>query len=785
MILLSSLMVEASPIDSLQAAIVATNHFKLHADQFSGIEFAYKQQAAGTKDVLYYVFNHKNDKGFVMVVADDASVPILGYSLESKFSTDNQPPAFTAMLDNRAKEINYIKEKQLVATESIKMQWQNLMKLNPNTMEVEKRGEPVGPLLTTTWNQAPYYNDKCPKNAQGQAVTGCVATAMAQIMNYWKYPKTGIGSHSYTSANYGTLQANFATTYYDWANMPTSLNASSSVASINAVSTLMSHCGISVDMNYSVSGSGAFTYLMAQSLKTYFGYDQAVTEVSRNGRSDAEWIDILTKQLDARLPMEYSGFGSGSNAPGHSFVCDGYDAAGKFHFNWGWGKSYDGYFAINALNPDGQHDYTQKQQVVINIKPATKAVAYTMSVTSPNAGAKLIGNTSTNITWTSNVTGNVKLEILKGGVYVASTTIANSGTFNWSVPNNWIDGNDYAVRISSVDMPSVTATGGLFSINKAVVYTMTILSPKAGDKFIGNTNMSIKWSSNVTGDVKIDILKSGVVMASSILGNTGSASWLVPNIDANDYAVRISSVDMPSVTATSGLFTIVKAATTNLQFSKPLVVNPIAALVGKPISITFGVTNLSTAIFQGTLAVSLYDKNGNFIQYIANTPVQLGSNMPINYAYNTILSNAPGDYLIGVAAFNPATQLWSNVGTSIRIVLTKPAALAANVVSVIQNDNEKDQVVTTRANNTAQNEAFSTNTQAYPNPTKGELTIETPNDATIKQMLLMDVTGKVLQNINEPSNHFTMDLSPYQAGIYLLHITSDKGITTKKISVVK
>jgi hypothetical protein len=218
----------------------------------------------------------------------------------------------------------------------------------------------VSPLVQTKWDQSPYYNNLCPyDNSKGErTVTGCVATAMAQVMNYWEYPKKGTGFHSYNHSKYGTLNANFGSTTYDWANMPNELTSSSSTVQKNAVATLMYHCGVSVDMDYNVSsegGSGAYvissrspvTHCTEYALKTYFGYKTSIQGVQKADYTTTNWKNLLKAELDASRPIVYAGFGDG----GHCFVCDGYDNNDYFHFNWGWGGLYDGYFALNALIP--------------------------------------------------------------------------------------------------------------------------------------------------------------------------------------------------------------------------------------------------------------------------------------------------------------------------------------------------------------------------------------------------------------------------------------------------
>lgn len=208
-------------------------------------------------------------------------------------------------------------------------------------------------------------------------MAGCVATAMAQVMKYWNWPDTGVGQHGYDSYIYGELSANFGATAYDWANMPTTLTSSSSAVQVNAVATLMYHCGVAVEMGYGVEGSGIGGGIMynnsfdapspVNALRTYFKYSPASTNVRRTDFTSDEWAALIKNEIDHRRPVLYSGIGL---LAGHEFVCDGYDTTGYFHFNWGWSGAADGYFTFSSLNPSGM-DFSNSQSAVIGIEPDT------------------------------------------------------------------------------------------------------------------------------------------------------------------------------------------------------------------------------------------------------------------------------------------------------------------------------------------------------------------------------------------------------------------------------
>lgn len=338
---------------------------------------------AAQKFIPFYVFS--NDfQGYVIVAGDDRVTPILGYADEGVFNADNIPPSMQKWLEGYKAEIRYVIENDIAASPEIQSEWLALrsgLKMKSQTLAAS-----VAPLIATRWDQSPYYNEMCPYDISGErTVTGCVATAMAQVLKFWNYPEIGSGFHSYNHIAYGTLSANFGSTAYGWTSMPNQLTASSSTAQKNAVATLMYHCGVSVEMNYNIAsegGSGAMTICSGYSdctvsaedaLKTYFGYKTSLQGVHKSDYTATGWTDLLKTELDAGRPIIYAGRG---DEGGHCFVCDGYDNNSFFHFNWGWSGQNDGYFALSALNPGsggaggGSYNFTDAQRAIIGIEPA-------------------------------------------------------------------------------------------------------------------------------------------------------------------------------------------------------------------------------------------------------------------------------------------------------------------------------------------------------------------------------------------------------------------------------
>ena len=309
----------------------------------------------------FYVFNTTN--GFVIVSADDCVTPIIAYSHEGRFNPDNVPVQMEDYLQDFVARIQYGIENHIEADATTARQWE-LVKATGRLNE-QKNAKAVAPLLTEKWHQGCFYNSLCPAMSGpcDHTEVGCVAVAMGQIMHYWNYPTTGWDSHSYSNAGV-TLSADFGNTTYDWDHMPDSLTESSSDAEIEAIATLLYHCGVSVDMYYTQNGSGASSSDVPKAMVRYFSYSKKVHLEKRSKHNDEEWLSLLKSNLDQQRPVYYTGSG---NQGSHAFVCDGYDDNDMMHFNWGWGVA-NGYFALGNLNPNG-YAFNRNQAAILDIIP--------------------------------------------------------------------------------------------------------------------------------------------------------------------------------------------------------------------------------------------------------------------------------------------------------------------------------------------------------------------------------------------------------------------------------
>lgn len=327
-----------------------------------------------------YVFNHA-DGGFVIVGGDQAAAEILGYSEEGSFQYDQLPPQMQWWLGQYDKEISH-------AIRGIK---EGTLKFDTNAAQHAPAAKTdVSPLLgAMKWDQILPFNALIPGNEahpndNSQIATGCVATAIAQVMKYHNYPAQGIGRKKYVNKGV-TYEANFGETTYNWAAMTDTYpyNSYTGTASQDAVATLMYHVGVAVSMKYGNldgGGSGAVSATIPGALSTFFGYSKTTQYCDRNDYTDADWETLIYNDLKAGRPVIYGGMDQYSSA-GHCFVCDGYKASTNlFHINWGWSGQSDNYFALTgtgALQPGfsgagGAGDgaaYSRGQDAIIGLVP--------------------------------------------------------------------------------------------------------------------------------------------------------------------------------------------------------------------------------------------------------------------------------------------------------------------------------------------------------------------------------------------------------------------------------
>lgn len=347
MIVLAGVAAQAHPLTPAQALGRVDGMVMSRSEADSAPAMTVK---AGDTTTLY-VFT-RPEGGWMILAADDVAAPLLAYSDSGSINAEVLPDNLRGWLDSYSREIAAASMAGAGAFQAA---------------DGSATREPVEPMLATTWNQNAPYNKFCPAGTY----TGCVATAMAQVMNYFRAPERAgeNATFKYTFSG-NTYEADFANYEFEWANMLDSYAVKYEAAQADAVAKLMQACAYSVRMRFDTTASAAYSEQAGGALATYFGYDQGLHNEFRSLHSSSEWESMIYDNLRSVGPMIYWG-------GVHCFVCDGYSHDGFFHFNWGWGGSADGYFLLTALAPgaggigSGNGDYTPNQGALLGARPAT------------------------------------------------------------------------------------------------------------------------------------------------------------------------------------------------------------------------------------------------------------------------------------------------------------------------------------------------------------------------------------------------------------------------------
>lgn len=534
--ILAANLVFAKPVNTATAMQVAENFYTqtTHND-VNTIALVYTASSSSGK-ALYYVYNINS--GFVIITADDAAQPVIGYSTERTFEIPEAGSTIGTWLKKRGEEIAFVQDRNLPADAIITQKWNGYLHSAANRQYTSTQTA-ANPLCTTTWNQSPNYNALCP----GGSVTGCVATAMSQIMRYWSYPATGQGSSSYNAGQWGTLSANYGATTYNWANMPNYISGSNM-----DVATLNYQAGVSVEMSYSPSGSGAWVCsfddpVCAQnSYVTYFRYDPSTIQgLNRADYDDATWVGLMKNDIDLGRPVQYVGWDP--NEGGHTWVCDGYDQNDFLHMNWGWGGQANGYYFVNLMNPSGMN-FSDGHEAVIGILPlASVAVdASVPTVINPNG-----------FFCTNSFSPSVKLQNMGSSTLTACTINYQVDGGTWQT-QGWT-GSLVTGQFAAVGLPTLTAAPGTHTM---VCY---VSSPNGGaDGNPSNDQSVVTFNVALNGTLPIvEGFENGVISSNDWqLSTTGSGNnFTVTNAAA---ATGSNSIMIDNFTNTAGSTSIIQTA---------------------------------------------------------------------------------------------------------------------------------------------------------------------------------------------------------------------------------
>ena len=685
----------------------------------------------------FYVFNITGRKGFVMVSADDKVIPVLAYSNESSFDINKISPSTTFWIGGYQKQISAAIAADVTAKPGTTQRWNELETGTGSSSTARTTSSGVTPLLSTTWDQSAYfgpatYNEYCPNTALsgGLSVTGCVATAMAQVMKFWSWPSVGTGSHTYTDPTSGaTLTANYSATPYQWSLMPAMLTPASSSAQINAVATLMLQAGISVDMSYSASGSGSYVLSLESygincaqyALPTYFHYKPTLQGIPRFGEvpgygdpivdsiAEATWISMLQAELNAGRPMLYDGE-EPADAGGHCWVLDGWESTSSvmFHFNWGWSGLSDGYYTVDNLDPSGLggSNLNLDQGIIMGIEPDSF----------PSAPG--------NLELLAPLNANVSSPMPYASPFAITTKILNTDTTAYM--------GDFCARV--------------YNANNTLVCTIATIT---NDTIAAGDSSALLTFSTTGIDSMVPYLYSIQVLYRA----TGTTTWIPVANNGNYINYTMLGIDND----------------TDVVLYDSIIVGSHSFPSGSPLTVTANIADQSSTytVFEGTLQAVMI----NVTTGTSYTVKQLTDQTVDTNAFGNTFTFYNSDMSIPVGLYALTIEHQYN-GTG-----------SFHVTSSDYYSNPVLMNVTAYTN--APTVASADNVYVYPNPAKDVVTIATQG-AGIKEVNVMDVAGHVVHTATTANQSLvSVPIADLATGVYMVQVQTAIGTVTKKLVVTR
>ncbi|WP_321423764.1 C10 family peptidase [uncultured Bacteroides sp.] len=807
----------------------SNSSIKLMSTETTALKLAYTctdgiATRSTTEKAYYYVFNRGNNSGFIIVSGDDRAKEVLGYSDTGSFNINSLPSNFASWLGFYQNEMKALMEQP----EETTVTSTTLLSSSTNVATRQTSyAASITPLLgNIKWDQGAPYNNLCPLiNDTTRSVTGCVATAMAQVMRYYKWPVKGAGSHTYTTSSLNkSLTADFSNTTYDWANMTETYSSSSTDTQKTAVATLMFHAGVAVEMNYGESSS-ASSIDMAKALFTYFGYDSNLQSYQRDYYSSSEWIDMIKTELNASRPVLYAGQASDG---GHQFVCDGYDSNGLFHFNWGWSGSSDGYFELSVLNPGSfgiggtSGGFNTSQNIVIGIqKPNSSSTAapYQLCIYKPlTTAASSISRTSLfSISMTlynygvNSFGGSLGIALYNNSGFVKllnSTNVSSLGSYygytnpnfpkNLAIPADVADGNyklccvfkpsgqtDWQIMRGKIGIPNylnVALTSANINISTPDAYpkltinsltaTGNLYNNKAGRFSLSITNTGAEYNSNI-------VLKL-VAVDNSATSQTVCTNPV--NIPSGETKIFDFTDD---ITAAPGQYYLTayydsqndRSNLSYTSFANPLTVTVLAKPTETPaLTLTSKISfPSSSSVGKSNAVLTAHIKNtgGYFDNNVIAFVFPLTPGLSLTYiGYQKILLDKneertitfSGNINLDPSSYRVVVYYWDTV-------INDWSRFNPTTFSLIPFTLVNDA--------TGIEETTLGKLTLYPNPATDKLFLQ--SEGLVKSIRIMDISGKqVLLMKPETSGEITIPVARLSAGTYILQSETETGIKVSK-----
>lgn len=573
-----------------------------------------------TDRAALYVMSHEGE--YLVLPADDCAPALLGYG--DNFNPADIPANMQWWLDQYAAQIKYMAD--------------NGIKYQPKAVNHAE----IPYMVKTIWNQSTPFNNLCPTLNGSRSVTGCVATAMAQVINYHRCPADyGTGTHSYTWQG-KTLTFDYGSTKFDWANMIDSYKSSYTNAQATAVATLMYAAGVSVNMGYSPSSSGAVSLRIPYALVNYFGFDPSARYVERDYYSEEDWDALVYGELEAGRPVIYSGQ---SNSGGHCFVCDGYRSNGYYHINWGWGGSSDGYFLLAALDPYNQgiggsgdgSGFNTDQDIIINIKPR--------------------GDESSEAALTLLASGGFEYTTQYHAYWFGSSGGYANGFFNYSPENISI-------------IPGVELTG----TDDSVQYLAGRQTDMTGINDSGSISGSVLINSYLPYNIE-----AGTYHAAPVARRVDGTEWqpiAIPYGMTQYVTVRVADNGAVTYDGSDPSTLPAPCYTTGLQ---PRNTNPAA---GENITVSATFTNPGTAQATFNPALMVLDANGMLCNDLMYYSLNLAAGNKTTYNLSMTMPDVP-DGVYDIRVLNYAISKWASEPARVYVgIIPTSVSVSPDILSV-------------------------------------------------------------------------------------------------------
>lgn len=691
--------INAEQISESQAASIASKY--MQQQPVKALK-ALKMANGTDNNAEYYIFNAGNNNGFVIVSGDDELTELVAYSDKGSFVyNSNTPKNIKKWLNDYSEYVNLFREGKA------KAQYENLTRGNVV----------VAPLLTTQWDQGAPYNELCPVERFYQCPTGCAATAMAQVMNYWEWPAQGRDSHTYVEAGSGRKHfVDFSKSTYDWANMRDTYKDNNwTDAEKNAISKLMYDCGVAINMEYSPNGSGALEHDIKTSAPEYFQYD--TRHYPRNSYTTVQFLTILKKELDQKHPALFGGIGDGG---GHEFVADGYDSNDFLHINWGWAGISDGYFNVNYMDPDalgtggGSGGFYRDQSILI--------------ITPNKTNDAKTGDNYLSIVPAGYIQG------YEGYIQAYTKSVKKGESMQFSVSGIWnAGGTDY---IGKVGLAIFDAEG-----NRLTTPVLTQdLSIKATNLYTSSYMLVL--------NSELNNLKDGIYYV-----------FAVSKEDRNDIEtewVRLNSLAHETIEVKGNDINAGIVQDLELRIEGPISVSNANPRPGEKITFTTNVFNPTMETAKGKLSFEIRHVDTNQRKMRLNKSINLYGASSINIEQKVTISST------------------FKIGEKYALVLTPTFSTNSLDFTIVTQDayNCEFTIVDPAG---VEDVAANANVTVYPNPATDHLFIET--EANLISASLFSADGRLVKKVNAND----IDLTDCNAGYYIVSIETENGVVNKQI----